>query len=97
MFPALPSFFLGLIDSPEKSADVATSVSDADGVAYIPAFSGLPVPVNDLKAAVGMIGIKVSTNGRHMLRAMLESIAFRVQQIINVIKTDTKLPFQRSR
>jgi glycerol kinase len=39
----LVNFLLGLLKNPEESAQLASSVPDADGVYFVPAFSGLQV------------------------------------------------------
>uniref|UniRef100_A0A915Q4C5 Carbohydrate kinase FGGY C-terminal domain-containing protein n=1 Tax=Setaria digitata TaxID=48799 RepID=A0A915Q4C5_9BILA len=48
---------------------------------FIPAFFGIQTPVNDDTACCGFLGIRPDTTKEQMVRAILESIAFRVYQI----------------
>jgi putative glycerol kinase 5 len=47
-------------------------------------------PVNDFQAAAGFIGIKPTTNRQHMVRAILESIVFRVVQLYQALQREVK-------
>ena len=38
-------------------------------------------PVNDVKATGGFLGLNADVKKEHLIRAMLESLAFRVAQI----------------
>lgn len=71
---------IGFINDAQESAAVAESVESSAGVFFVPAFSGLQAPVNDAYAATGFLGMSPSTRPAHMLRAMLESLAFRAYQ-----------------
>ncbi|XP_075538755.1 glycerol kinase 5 isoform X1 [Dermacentor variabilis] len=83
---------LGLIRNAEESAEVAESVDNSAGVFFIPAFSGLQAPVNDAYAAAGFLGLSPSTRPAHMVRAMLESLAFRTYQLHALLKGTSGLP-----
>ncbi|KAK1133386.1 hypothetical protein K0M31_011200 [Melipona bicolor] len=80
---------LGLIDQPAETEDMADSVDDSRGMFFIPAFSGLPTPINDDRAAAGFIGIEPDTNKAHMIRAMLESIVYGIVMIFDVLNRET--------
>lgn len=82
---------VGLIDDVTKSAEMALSVPNCDGVFYIPAFSGLGAPFNDPKASSGFIGIKPSTEKNHLVRAILESLVYRVSLLIECVRNETNL------
>jgi len=47
-------------------------------------------PVNNFQAATGFIGIKPTTNRQHMVRAILESIVFRVVQLFQCLQREVK-------
>jgi len=47
-------------------------------------------PVNNFQAATGFIGIKPTTNRGHMVRAILESIVFRVLQLYWALQREVK-------
>ncbi|KAH8370991.1 hypothetical protein KR093_005857, partial [Drosophila rubida] len=78
-----------LFDDPAETSDIATSVPDSNDVYFMPAFSGLGPPVNDYRAASGFIGMTPSTTKAHMVRALLESIVFRVVQLIESAEQET--------
>lgn len=44
-----------------------------------------------------MIGIKPTTSVEHMVRAMLESVAFRVDQLFELVQKETKANFLKLR
>ncbi|KAL1420611.1 hypothetical protein MTO96_004492 [Rhipicephalus appendiculatus] len=83
---------MGLINNADESAEVAESVDSSAGVFFIPAFSGLQAPVNDAYAAAGFLGLSTSTRPAHMVRAMLESLAFRTYQLHALLKGTSGLP-----
>ncbi|XP_036341329.1 putative glycerol kinase 5 [Rhagoletis pomonella] len=80
----------GLFTNPMETAAIAESVPDTKGVYFIPAFSGLGAPINDQKAASGFIGITPSTTRAHLVRAILESIVFRVVQLCETVEKESK-------
>uniref|UniRef100_A0A1A9W3H6 Glycerol kinase 5 n=1 Tax=Glossina brevipalpis TaxID=37001 RepID=A0A1A9W3H6_9MUSC len=80
----------GLYTDPTETSSIAESVKDSDGVFFIPAFSGLGAPLNDHKAASGFIGIKPSTRRAHLIRALLESIVFRLVLLCETAEQETK-------
>ncbi|KAJ4449775.1 hypothetical protein ANN_01179 [Periplaneta americana] len=47
-------------------------------------------PINNFQAAAGFIGIKPTTSRQHMMRAILESIAFRVVQLFHSLQKEVK-------
>ncbi|EDW70094.2 glycerol kinase 5 [Drosophila virilis] len=79
----------GLFETPADTADIAQSVPDTNDVYFMPAFSGLGPPVNDYRAASGFIGMTPSTTKAHLVRALLESIVFRVVQLIESAEKET--------
>ncbi|EDW93864.2 putative glycerol kinase 5 [Drosophila yakuba] len=78
-----------LFDSPANTSDIAQSVPDTNDVFFMPAFSGLGPPVNDYRSASGFIGLSPSTTKAHMVRALLESIVFRLVQLIEAAEDET--------
>uniref|UniRef100_A0A8C3XP55 Glycerol kinase 5 n=1 Tax=Chelydra serpentina TaxID=8475 RepID=A0A8C3XP55_CHESE len=67
---------LDLFTSVDETSRMARSVVDSEGVCFVPSFSGLQVPVNDPYACASFMGLKPSTTRNHLIRAILESIAF---------------------
>lgn len=84
---------LGLFQDPADSAEIANSVTGTEGVFFVPAFSGLGAPINDNQAASGLIGIGPSTKNSHIVRAILESITFRVAQLYGCMIKETDINF----
>ncbi len=60
-----------------ESSDTAFSVADTNGVYFVPALSGLNHPYADDSARGTLLGLKRETTKEQIVRAMLESIAFR--------------------
>uniref|UniRef100_A0A1Y9H2M2 Glycerol kinase 5 n=1 Tax=Anopheles dirus TaxID=7168 RepID=A0A1Y9H2M2_9DIPT len=84
---------VGLFEDPADSATMAMSVPTTDGVLFVPAFSGLGPPIRDDNAGSGFIGIKPSTRKEHMVRALLESLAFRVALLYDCALKETGFSF----
>ncbi|XP_061393080.1 putative glycerol kinase 5 [Musca vetustissima] len=80
----------GLYTKPSETEEIAESVADTNGVYFVPAFSGLGAPINDHKAASGFIGITPSTQKAHMVRALLESIVFRLVKLVETAEEETQ-------
>ncbi|XP_049814286.1 putative glycerol kinase 5 isoform X2 [Schistocerca nitens] len=78
----------GWLKSPEESEQLATSVKDSGGVFFIPAFSGLQAPVNNPQATAGFLGVTPQTERAHIVRAILESLVFRVLQLYEALKEE---------
>lgn len=83
---------MGYFDDVIDTSDIASSVEDTDGVYFVPAFSGLQAPINDDKATSLMIGMQPSTTKAHIVRAILESIAFRFKLLYETVLHETKIP-----
>lgn len=85
---------LNLDDSGRQIEELAASVKSTDGVYLVPAFVGLGAPHwND--AARGMItGLTRGTTQAHMARATLESIAYQIRDIFDVMQAEAGTPLQ---
>ncbi|KAF4518517.1 hypothetical protein B566_EDAN004261 [Ephemera danica] len=82
----------GLLENPQESAKIANLVPDSDEIFFMPAFNGLQAPINDGRAAAGFLGIRASSNRENLVRAILESIAFRVTQLVRVMHEESDVP-----
>ncbi|CAG9534366.1 unnamed protein product [Cercopithifilaria johnstoni] len=71
---------IGLFEDVTATSQMAQSCS-ISGLYFIPAFFGIQTPLNDDTACCGFLGIRPDTTKEQMVRAMLESIAFRIYQI----------------
>lgn len=85
----------GLYGDPAETEAIAMSVPDADNVCFVPAFDGIQAPFNDPFATASVIGITHNTRREHIVRALLESLAFSVKQIYDVGKSEIDLNIQR--
>jgi putative glycerol kinase 5 len=79
---------LGFLSTPNESQEIAESVSSTNGVYFVPAFSGVGHPFNDDTATGTLIGLKRETKKPHIVRSILECIAFRVFDIFSTIESD---------
>ncbi len=82
---------LRLIESAQDSEYYAKKVEDSGGVLIVPAFSGLGAPWWDPYARGTIIGITRATNKYHIIRATLESIAYQVADVVNLMQKATSI------
>ena len=80
---------LQLVGHPSEMEALATSVDDNGGVYIVPAFSGLGAPwwQSNVKGAV--FGLTFATTKAHFLRAALESIAYQIKDLVDVMAQAT--------
>jgi glycerol kinase len=76
---------LGIIKSPAESDAVARSVPDSGGAWAVPAFQGLGTPHMLAGARALFGGISRGTTHAHLVRALLESIAFRGREVLDTL------------
>ena len=78
-----------LISNAAESEAIAQSLEGNDGVYMVPAFVGLGAPYWDMYARGTMVGISRGTGRRHVVRAVLESIAYQSYDILTAMTTDS--------
>jgi glycerol kinase len=83
---------LGVIDTPEDTGTLAASVPDGGGVWVIPAFQGLGTPYMDTGARAVLGGISRATTRAHVVRAVLEGIAWRCREVYDALRADCPHP-----
>jgi glycerol kinase len=88
---------LGLIRSSAEIEALAASVPDTGGVYCVPAFAGLGAPHWDPYARGLIIGLTRGTTAGHLARAALESIAFQVADIVEVMRRDAGVALSQLR
>jgi glycerol kinase len=74
-----------LFDSAATAAAQALSVADTQGVAVVPAMSGLAAPWNANDARGAIAGLTLAADRRHIGRAVLEAIAFRAFELCDIV------------
>ncbi len=79
---------LGVIASAEESAVLAASVPDTGGVWSVPAFQGLGTPYMDPGGRAVIGGLSRGTTRAHVVRAVLEGIAFRTREVLETLLED---------
>ena len=77
---------LDFFAEPAETISLARSVPTSGGVYFVPAFSGIQAPVNDLCAVSSLIGLNPITSKAHIVRAVLEAIVFRVLQMHQLLQ-----------
>ncbi|XP_070172871.1 glycerol kinase 5-like [Littorina saxatilis] len=88
---------IGLYDDVSETSAMASSVEDSDGVCFVPAFSGLQAPINDDTATTAMFGMTLATTKAHIVRAILDSLAFRFKDLYETVVLETKIPLSHIR
>ena len=80
---------LGIIDDPSDCDGICSSLEDNGGVFLVPAFSGLGAPYwnPDLRGII--TGLTGGTGRAHIVRAAVESIAYQVTELVDLMMSDT--------
>ncbi len=78
-----------LIDSAYDSEYMANKVEDTNGCYVVPAFTGLGAPYWDQYARGSISGLTRGVNKYHIIRAMLESVAYQVNDVFNAMEKDS--------
>jgi glycerol kinase len=79
---------LRIIDLASQIEPLARSVSDAGGVYFVPALTGLGAPYWDPDARGLLCGLTRGTGRAHIARATLEAIAHEVADLIDAMASD---------
>ena len=80
---------LMLIKSASETEAAARSVPDSNGVYLVPAFTGLGAPYWDPYARGAIVGLTRGANRNHIIRAVLESIAYQTDDVLDVMQKDS--------
>ena len=83
---------LGIIQEPHECDVLAESVHDTEYIYFVPAFTGLGAPYWDMYARGTIIGLTSAVTKAHICRAVLESIAFQVRDLIEAARRDADFP-----
>jgi glycerol kinase len=73
--------FLRFLNPASDAAALAATVSDADGVYFVPAMVGLGAPYWDAEARGVISGLGRSHTAAHLARAAVEAIAYQVADV----------------
>ncbi|RLD44178.1 MAG: glycerol kinase [Bacteroidetes bacterium] len=80
---------LDIISSVDESEYLAYSVKDSGGVTVIPALAGLGAPYWNNNVQGAIIGLTLGTKKEHIVRATLESLAYRTADMLNLMETES--------
>jgi glycerol kinase len=82
---------LELISDEKDSEKIALELENNGGVYFIPAFVGLGAPYwkNDINASI--VGITFDTKKEHIIRAALESIAYQIKDVVDLMTKEAKI------
>lgn len=75
-----------LFDRVEDTEKMALSVPDNGGVYFVPAFTGLGSPYWNSEARACFVGLTFQSNKNHMVRAVLESLGFGANAILEAME-----------
>jgi glycerol kinase len=87
----------GLIANAAESEQLALSVNDNNQVYFVPAFVGLGAPYWDNQARASISGMARNTKKAHIVRAALESIAYQIKELIDLMAEKASIPFREMR
>lgn len=78
-----------LINTAADTEGMAQQVADNGGVYFVPALSGLGAPHWDMTARGAFFGITGGVQQQHLVRAVLEAIAYQVKEVVQAINLDS--------
>ncbi len=88
---------LQLINDASETEELARSVDSTNGVYLVPAFVGLGAPYWDNSARASITGMGRDSNKAHVARAALESIAYQVKDLIDLMVKEGGIEFKELR
>lgn len=80
---------LGLISSAAESEAMAEKAGTTNGCYVVPAFTGLGAPYWNQHARGVVTGLTRGVNKYHIVRAVLESIAYQAGDVLNAMEADS--------
>ena len=88
---------LELINDVSELEPLANSIPDNEGVYLIPAFVGLGAPYWDAYARAAILGLNRTSGKAHIARATLESIAYQVKDVAQLIEKESGISIKQLR
>ncbi len=88
---------LQLIPSARRCDELAESVPNANGVYFVPAFTGLGAPYWDMYARGTIVGLTRGANAAHICRSVLEAIAYQMTDLLEAMKNDSDISLSELR
>ncbi|MGD1907645.1 MAG: glycerol kinase GlpK [Leptolyngbyaceae cyanobacterium] len=81
-----------VISNAADTEPMAQKVDDNGGVYFVPALSGLGAPHWDMSARGAFLGLTGGVQREHMVRAVLEAIAYEVKEVVDAVNEDSDTP-----
>ncbi len=86
---------LQVVRKASETEQIAENVPDTEGAYVVPAFTGLGAPYWDQYARGAIVGITRGFNREHLVRGVLESIAYQVSDILQAMEADAGVDLQK--
>ncbi|HEY9771966.1 MAG TPA: glycerol kinase GlpK [Coleofasciculaceae cyanobacterium] len=83
---------LKLIKDAAETESLCNRIDDTNGVYFVPALSGLGAPHWDMKARGAFLGITAGVQQEHIVRSVLEAIAYQVKEVVDAVNQDSDNP-----
>ena len=80
---------MGFVTKASETEECALKVEDTNGCYVVPAFTGLGAPYWDQYARGTIVGLTRGVNKNHIVRATLDSIAYQVRDVLEVMREDS--------
>ena len=85
---------LKIIDEACESEKLASSLESNEGVYIVPSFTGLGTPYWKSEVRGAVFGLTRGSGKNHFARAVLESIAYQVKDIVDAMSSDASVEIQ---
>lgn len=86
---------LKIISDTNQTQSIAESVIKDEDVYVVPAFSGLGAPYWDMYARGAILGLTQGVTDRHIVKATLESLAYRTRDVLDAMSMDSGIKLNR--
>jgi len=80
---------LKLIKHASETDEIAGNLDSTEGIYVVPAFAGLGAPYWDMFARGTIMGITQGVTDKHIIKATLESIAYRTRDVLDAMTKDS--------
>lgn len=77
---------LRIVESAASTELASKTITDNEGVYFVPAFVGMGAPYWDADARGTLVGLTRGTSREHIIRATLESMAYQCKDLYDVMK-----------
>jgi glycerol kinase len=88
---------MGLLNSVDEVEPLIADTEDTNGVYFVPAFAGLGAPWWRSDAKGIICGMSLSTEKKHIVRAAVESIAYQVKDLVDIMTRQSGISVRKFR